>query len=272
MAFGQTATEPKQDVGQKTEQKGEEKKSEWIQLFNGKNLDGWIPKIRYHEAGKNFADTFRVENGVLKVAYDKYDGPFKERFGHLFYKKKFSNYILRVEYRFTGKQAKGGPGWAIRNSGLMLHGEDPGGMAKDQDFPASIEVQLLGGYPQKTTRPTLNLCTPGTNVMMNGKLHTRHCLDSKSKTYNGDQWVKIEVEVRGGEVIRHKVDGQVVLEYQNPQLDPRGANVGGGAKHVAELIRKNGGKQLLTGGTISLQSESHPCEFRKVELKVLRDK
>ncbi len=272
LAFGQTATEPKQDAGQKTEKKSEEKKSEWIQLFNGKNLDGWIPKIRYHEAGENFADTFRVENGVLKVAYDKYDGPFKERFGHLFYKKKFSNYILRVEYRFTGKQIQGGPGWAIRNSGLMLHGEDPRGMAKDQDFPASIEVQLLGGYPQKTTRPTLNLCTPGTNVMMNGKLHTRHCLDSKSKTYNGDQWVKIEVEVRGGEVIRHKVDGKVVLEYQEPQLDARGRNVGGGANHVAELIKKNGGKKLLTGGTISLQSESHPCEFRKVELKVLKDK
>lgn len=262
LAFAQTATDAKGQVAKQDDTKTEKKKSEWIQLFNGKDLTGWTPKIRYHELGDNFADTFRVENGVLKVAYDKYDGPFKERFGHLFYKDTFSHYILRVEYRFTGDQVEGGPGWAIRNSGLMLHGEDPRGMSKDQDFPHSIEVQLLGGYPGKKVRPTLNLCTPGTNVMMNGKLLLRHCTDSKSKTYHGDQWVKAEVEVRGGEVMRHKIDGRVVLEYKNPQLDPRD-------KHAVELIEKNGGEKLLTKGTISLQSESHPCEFRKVELKVL---
>ena len=44
----------------------------WIPLFNGKDLQGWTPKITKHDFGDNYAETFRVENGVLKVAYDKY--------------------------------------------------------------------------------------------------------------------------------------------------------------------------------------------------------
>ena len=238
------------------------KKSEWIQLFNGKDLTGWTPKIRYHKLGENFGNTFRVEDGVLKVSYDQYDGKFKEQFGHLFYKDKFSYYILRTEYRFVGKQTSDGPGWAKRNSGFMLHGEDPKGMAVDQDFPVSIEVQLLGGLGNKKPRTTLNLCTPGTNVEMKGKLHLPHCTNSKSETYNGEQWVTAEIEVRGSEYFRHKINGKVVLEYQKPQLDKRD-------RHAKELIEKNGGKLLLSEGTISVQSESHPCEFRKIELKVL---
>ena len=136
------------------------KTEKWVQLFNGKNLDGWTPKIRYHEAGENFKDTFRVEDGVLKVGYEKYD-EFNETFGHLFYKDNFSNYRLRVEYRFVGEQCKGGPGWAYRNSGIMIHGERPETMAKDQDFPASIEVQLLGGDGIRKIAPTRTCVHPG---------------------------------------------------------------------------------------------------------------
>ena len=235
---------------------------EWIQLFNGKNLDGWTPKIRYHALGENHANTFRVEDGLLKVGYEGYD-KFGETFGHLFYKDSYSHYILRVEYRFVGEQCPGGPGWALRNSGMMIHGEPPEGMGKDQDFPASIEVQLLGGNGQDK-RTTSNLCTPGTNVVMDGKLVTRHCTSSKSETYHGDQWVVAEVEVHGSGEIIHRVNGEEVMRYSQPQLDPRDG-------HAKELIEKNGGEKLLTSGTISLQSESHPIEFRKVELKVIEE-
>jgi hypothetical protein len=237
---------------------------DWIQLFNGKNLDGWTPKIRHHALGENYGNTFRVENGVLKVVYepDKYP-QFGEKFGHLFYKEPFSHYRLRVEYRFVGEQCAGGPGWALRNSGVMIHGEDPQGMALDQDFPASIEVQLLGGNGTQS-RTTSNLCTPGTNVVMDGKLITQHCTSSKSKTYHGDQWVTAELEVHGDKVVKHIIDGEVVLAYEQSQLDPRDA-------HAKELIAKRGGKLLLEGGTLSLQSESHPVEFRKVELLKLAE-
>lgn len=237
-----------------------ESDQEWIALFNGKNLDGWIPKIRHAPLGENFGNTFRVEDGILKVGYEGY-AKFDEKFGHLFYKEPFSHYLLRIEYRFVGTQCPGGPGWAVRNSGVMIHGESPTTMAVNQDFPASIEVQFLGGNG-KDPRPTANLCTPGTNVVMNGKLITQHCTSSKSKTYAGEQWVTVEIEVHGNEVIRHKINGETVLEYQQPQLDERDA-------HAKQLAVKNGGVQL-TGGTISLQSESHPIEFRKVELKNLQ--
>ena len=231
-----------------------------MQLFNGKDLSGWTPKIRYHKLGDNYGDTFRVSDGVLKVGYEKYD-EFNDTFGHLFYKDTFSHYRLRVEYRFLGEQAKGGPAWAIRNSGLMLHGESPKTMSKDQDFPTSIEVQTLGG-DGKAKRTTANLCTPGTNVVMKGKLFKPHCTKSTSKTYHGDGWVTVEVEVRGNDSIKHIIDGKVVLEYTKPQLDPRDS-------HAKELADK-AGSLMLSEGTISIQSESHPCEYRKIELMVLK--
>jgi hypothetical protein len=238
--------------------------AEWIQLFNGKDLDGWTPKITGHEVGVNFANTFRVENGVLKVSYDGYKH-FKndeglEQFGHLFYKTHYSNYVIAVEYRFVGEQAPGGPGWAVRNSGVMLHGQPAATMRRNQNFPISIEVQLLGGNG-KDPRTTANLCTPGTNVVMKGELVTRHCTNSTSKTFHGDQWVRVEAEVRGGGRIRHFVNGELVLEYEQPQMG------GGNVANFDPSVYREG--ELLTGGSISLQSESHPIEFRKVELKPL---
>jgi hypothetical protein len=233
-------------------------RKEWISLFDGKDLRGWIPKIAGYEVGVNHADTFRVEDGVLKVSYDRYEGPFANRFGHLFYETPFSHYVIAVEYRFTGEQAKGGPDWAFRNSGIMVHGQPAASMRKDQDFPICIEVQLLGGRGDGKPRSTANLCTPGTNVVMNGKLETAHCVNSTSKTYDGDQWVRAEVEVHGGDRIVHKVNGETVLTYEKPQIG--GGNVSG---HDPALKRDG---EILTSGSISLQAESHPVEFRKVEL------
>ncbi len=232
----------------------------WQALFDGSSLDGWTPKIRTHAAGEDPYATFRVEEGLLKVAYDQYGGKFDRRFGHLFYDVPFSNYLLRVEYRFVGDQLPDGPGWARRNSGLMLHGQDPASMTLDQEFPVSIEVQLLGGDGQHK-RPNANLCTPGTNVAMGGKVIERHCTNSKSETCHGEDWYEVTVEVRGGKVIRHFQGDDLVLEYQDPQLDPRDAD-------AQRLIQ--GEHLILKQGTISLQSESHPIHFRRVEIKLLK--
>jgi hypothetical protein len=130
-------------------------------------------------------------------------------------------------------------------------------MMKDQDFPISIEVQLLGGNGEGE-RTTANLCTPGTNVVMDGKLFTNHCISSKSKTYHGDQWVRVEVLVLGDSLMEHFIDGQSVLRYEKPQI---------GAGNVINFdpsVKRDG--KLLNEGYIALQSESHPVEFRKVEL------
>jgi hypothetical protein len=230
--------------------------ADWIQLFNGRNLDGWIPKITGHELGDNFAGTFRVEDGLLKVSYDRYQD-FDRKFGHLFYRDKFSHYIIAVEYRFTGEQAPGGPSWAVRNSGIMVHCQAPETMKKDQDFPISIEVQLLGGTGAGE-RPTANLCTPGTHVVMDGRLVTQHCIQSRSETYHGDQWVRVEAKVLGSDRIEHIVNGRTVLVYEKPQIG------GGAVSNFDESVKRDG--TLLEEGYIALQSESHPIEFRKVEL------
>ena len=247
--------------GQAGDENVKRPQEQWIQLFNGKDLADWVPKIKGYPAGENFGNTFRVEDGVIKVAYDQYGGKFNGRFGHLFYKEPFRNYILRVEYRFVGQQMPDGAGWAFRNSGIMIHGQMPQTMGKDQDFPVSIEVQLLGGKGEGE-RTTGNLCTPGTNVVVDGKLYTPHVLNSKSKTYHGDQWVTIEVEVRGN-TVKHIIEGQTVLTYTDPQLDEKDGN--------AKKLLAAGATKMLTGGSISLQSESHPCEFRKVEIMKLPD-
>lgn len=231
---------------------------QWTPLFNGKDLDGWSMKITGHDLNDNYGNTFRVEDGLLKVSYDQYD-KFDGKFGHLFYKDKFSHYMLRVEYRFVGQQVSGGPGWALRNSGIMIHGQSPEGMTKDQDFPVSIEVQLLGGNG-RGQRTTGNVCTPGTHIVMDGQLVTRHCNGSTSKTYHGDQWVTQVVEVHGKQTIKHILEGKTVLEYEQAQLDDKDVD--------ARKLIVNGDK-MLRGGTISLQSESHPVEFRKVEILVL---
>jgi hypothetical protein len=240
------------DVGKQSEK--------WVALFNGRDLTGWTPKIVGHAAGVNFGDTFRVVDGLLTVDYENYDA-FRGRFGHLFYDKEFSNYRLRAEYRFVGDQVEGGPGWAFRNSGLMLHGQSPQSMDEDQKFPASIEVQLLGGRAEGK-RPTANLCTPGTHVVRSGKLWKPHCLNSESETYRGDGWVTVEVEVRG-DSIRHRIDGDTVLAYDQPQLDP-------GDKDAKKLLA--GGKGVaLRKGSISLQSESHAIQFKTVEILELSE-
>ncbi|ACT95452.1 3-keto-disaccharide hydrolase [Dyadobacter fermentans] len=241
-------------------QKNNADKQEWKQLFNGKNLDGWDIKIRGYELNDNYNNTFRVEDGKMLVRYDKYDD-FAQKYGHIFYKGDFSYYRVAVEYRFVGEQAPKGEGWAWRNSGVMVHGQPAATMGKDQDFPASIEVQLLGGNDK--TRTTCNLCTPGTNVVIDGKLVTQHCVNSKSKTYNGDQWVRAEVLVLGDSLIQHFANGEMVLEYNKPQLG--GGNLGGATDPEVKIAGK-----LLDHGSISLQSESHPVEFRKVEILDLK--
>ncbi|MFC2097723.1 family 16 glycoside hydrolase [Bacteroidota bacterium] len=237
-----------------------EDQEEWIKLFNGKNLDGWDIKITGYNLNDNYNNTFRVTNGILSASYDNYDN-FNGEFGHIFYNEKFSYYKLRIEYRFVGEQVPGGPGWAFRNSGAMLHSQSAKSMKKDQSFPTSIEFQLLGGNGSDE-RPTANLCTPGTHYEKNGELIKQHCTNSTSKTFHGDQWVRVEAIVLGDSLITHIVENDTVLIYSKPQLDTNDANY--------ESVLKQYGSNFINEGYISLQGESHPVEFKKVELLNLK--
>ena len=223
-------------------------KGSWISLFNGKNLDGWTPKFSGSDLGVNYKDTFQVREGLLTIDYSKWE-KFDGEFGHLYYKTPYSNYKIRGTYRFIGKQVNGGPGWANRNNGFMLHCQDPKTIKKNQDFPNSIEVQLLGGLG-KGDRGTLNICTPGTHLHWNGKLTKAHVINTKGPTFHGDRWVTVEIEVRGDQ-FKHIAEGKVVCKYDKTQL--------------------NDGSPL-TSGYISIQAETAPIQFKSIELMVLREK
>lgn len=243
----------------------------WVSLFNGKDLTGWDIKIAGNNLNDNYKNTFRVEDGMLRCSYDQYK-TFDDKYGHLYYKQPFSYYILRFQYRFTGNQTPGGASWNVRNSGVMIHSQSAKSLTINQDFPVSLEVQLLGGLGGGE-RPTGNLCTPGTQVHIDGKLRPEHCINSKSKTYNGDQWVNVTVVVMGDSIIKHIVEGDTVLTYEKTE-------VGGGfvgkdhnwkAGHVdnAEYWISRDGTPLKEG-YIALQAESHPVDFRNIEILDLK--
>ncbi len=229
----------------------------WISLFNGKDIKNWTAKINHHVTGDNFGNTFRVEDGMVKVRYDKYD-KFNEQYGHLYYNKPFSYYHLKFEYRIVGEWRTDAPEYTIRNSGVMIHSQDPRTMPKEQDWPISIEYQILGGLGDGKPRPTGNMCSPGTDVVFEGHIDPRHCISSTSKTYDGDQWVTGEIIVLGDSLITHIVNGDTVLQYSKPQI-------GGGVVNNYDPKIKIDGK-LLKEGFIALQSEGQPIDFRNIQI------
>lgn len=245
-----------------TEEKSESSgiKENWVKLFNGKDLNDWIIKIKGQPVGENYKNTFVAEDGVMKVNYGAYDN-FDDSFGHIYYKKPFSNYKFRMQYRFVGEQLKGGAGWANRNSGVMIHCEDPRNIGLNQFFPVSLEVQLLGGFSDGKERSTGNLCTPGTHVTMNNKLVTEHCSTSTSQTYHGEQWVNLEIEVRNDSIMKHFINGVNVITYEKPVI--------GGPIDYNEALWKSKEGTPLKSGYIALQSESHPVEFKNIEILIL---
>lgn len=230
--------------------------AEWIQLFNGRDLSNWTIKFTGYPLGENFRNTFRVEDGLFKVSYDDWND-FDGQFGHIYTNESFSHYRIRVEYRFVGEQVPDGPAWAFRNNGVMLHTQSPESLALEQEFPVSIEAQMLGGNGSDA-RPNGNVCTPGTHIVMAGELITQHCTNSGSATFHGDQWVTLEIEVRGADNVQQSLNGVPVMAYQGIQLDP--------ADPDAQRLLATGAPLVLSAGHIAIQAETHPLEIRKIEL------
>lgn len=234
----------------------------WVPLFNGRDLTGWTPKIAGLPAGADPDEVFRVVDGKLAVSYADLQGDFADRFGHLFHAGDFRDYRLRVEYRFTGEQRAGAPDWAFANSGVMLHGQPEGSMRSEQEFPVSLELQLLAD-DGSGARPTANLCTPGTRVTQDGAPLGEHCTNSSAPSFPVGEWVTVEAEVRGGERVEHFVNGELVMRYGDAELDPSDPDA---ARLLALDLTRAEGDLSLRGGTLSLQSESHPIEFRRIEV------
>ncbi|MEM8527657.1 MAG: DUF1080 domain-containing protein [Bacteroidota bacterium] len=245
---------------------------EWISLFNGKDLTGWDIKIADREINDNYKETFVVEDSMIRIKYDNYE-TFGDAFGHMYYQTPYSYYKIAFDYRFTGEQLSGGASWNVRNSGIMLHSQSAASNEIGQGFPVSVELQLLGGLSDGKERTTGNACTPGTAVAMGDTINYNHCINSSSQTYHGDQWVHAEAIVLGGEAMHFLIEGDTVLSFEKPRI-------GGGfisealegkdwdqfkiIKDKANWITRDG--EILTEGYIALQAESHPIDFKNIEL------
>jgi Domain of Unknown Function (DUF1080) len=246
-------------------------KKNWIDLFNGKNLDGWDIKIAGQPLNDNYKSTFQIKDKMLRVVYDEYK-TFDAKYGHLYYKKPFSHFILDYEYRFTGNQTPGGASWNVRNSGVMFHSQAANTLSPNQGFPVSLEMQLLGGLG-KGPRHTGNLCTPGTYVFMSEKQRMEHCIDSDSKTYDGDQWVKARLIVFGDSMVHQVIEGDTVLSYQKTKIGEIGKSfdfksVGFSEDDVKYWMGRTG--EVLKEGYIAMQAESHPIDFKNIKLLNLK--
>ena len=245
-------------------------KEHWISLFNETNLNDWTIKIADRPLNENYKNTFQIKDSILSIVYDEYDD-FDNKYGHMYYKQAYSYYKLRFDYRFNGNQTPGGELWNNRNSGIMIHSQSAQSNAYSQHFPVSIEIQLLGGLG-KEERATANLCTPGTAVIFKNELDYTHCIPSDSKTYHGDQWVHVEAIILGGESITHIVENDTVLKYKAPQIDDAFISKSSqgkdwdvfGVSNKEDWITKKG--EIITEGYIALQAESHPIDFKNIEL------
>ena len=237
------------------EEATEAKSPQWVSLFNGEDLDGWLIRITGKPFGENFGNTFRVEDGILKIRYDEY-GSFDEQFGALYYNRPFTNYRLKAEYRFVGETAPGAPSWGFRDSGVQYHGQDPRNMPIEQQFPVCLEYNLHGGNGTDE-RPDGQICAIGMTIEIDGHPNESFCTDPTIKrTFHGDQWVTLEIDVQDDQ-IRHFVNGEEILAFSNPALDPN--------HEIAKTLIRDG-NTAVHSGFVSLQSNSHPIDFRKIEI------
>jgi hypothetical protein len=225
---------------------------QWQSLFDGKDLDGWVVKIAGHDVNENFGNTFRVEDGLLKVSYDGYS-KFANQFGSIYSTRRLSHYWFRAEYRFTGELVSGAPSWAYKNSGVQFHSQAPETMRKEQEFPVNVEFDLVGGR-----HPTGDVCKNGTLLTIDGRVLQDKCSKLSDVIPEGDDWVTVLAEVDGAKRVRQAVNGTMVVEYTNLTLDDRDAD---GRRVLGSATDKS-----LSSGFISLQSNGHPVEFRRIEI------
>ena len=130
-------------------------------------------------------------------------------------------------------------------------------MRKDQEFPVSAEFDIVGGR-LLGSHPTGDVCENGTRVTIAGAVLLAKCSKLSPVTIPGDEWVTILAEVQGAARVRQIVNGQLVVEYTDIVLDDKDPD--------AARLLNFGGDRSLGSGYISIQANSHPIEFRRIEI------
>jgi hypothetical protein len=188
-----------------------------VRLFNGKDLSGWTYHLRNSDA--KMEDVWSVRDGVLRC-----EG---RPVGYLRTEKKYTNYVLKLEWRWPEGSKPG-------NNGVLLRV-----VGEDKVWPKSVEAQLAhnaAGDIWNIDKVSMKVDPERTR----GR-NTKKMKPSNEKPQG--QWNEYEIILKGGD-LSLKVNGEV----QNT------------AAEVEEVP-----------GTIALQSEGAPIEYRNIRLYLYDD-
>ena len=104
------------------------------------------------------------------------------------------------------------------------------------------------------------MCSPGTDVDIDGKIAPEHCMRSSSKIYPINEWVSIEIVVHSDSIVHHIIEKDTIMTYTNIRY----SNDRFSTENFKDLVGKP-----LEEGYIALQSEGHPVMFRNIMIKEL---
>jgi hypothetical protein len=200
-----------------------------IRLFDGTTLAGWTPDVPARDADPNGPPSFIVRDGKL-VSLGKPEG-------HLLTDRRYRDYRLEVEYRFSGK-----PG----NCGVLIHASTPRALYKM--FPKSIEVQLMSG-------------NAGDFWVIQEDIKVED-METRRPRRGTEKWGGAEGDARR---VLNLTDGseKPLGEWNSLVVEARGRTI---TVWLNGDLVNNGVDASVDQGRIALQAEGAEVEFRKVEI------
>lgn len=164
-----------------------------VQLFNGKDLSGWIPYLWDGQAKAEDKNTpasavWSVEDGILTCV--------GRPTGYIRTKDEYENYRLNVEWRWPEGTTRG-------NNGVLVHTTTPNALGQ---WPKSIEVQLAFGDAGDFWVIGTTLEVPDVEKRRRDRRHL-NLTDGSEKP--AGEWNRMEIVAKGDEIIVH-VNGTLV--------------------------------------------------------------
>lgn len=254
--------------------------SNWITLFNGKNLDGWSIQLRDQDKNEDPNHLVQVDHGVLHFYKDAQAGS-EQPFGYLATAKEYSSYRLRLEYKWGEKKFAPRTG-SVRDSGLLYHVT-----ATDKVWPDSVEYQIqendVGDIYAISTQVTSSADPKTTNIVTT--ISTNNT--SGVIRTNSNARLKFLEPTEGGVPVVQGRLGTSLRVIRNPMNEHEGWNTveievrGNSATHLlngtvnnrCNNIKKsvNGEWIPLDRGRIALQLEGAEIFYRKIQIQELKE-
>lgn len=249
--------------------------SGWVPLFNGRDFEGFY--AHYYQYGvveMAKQEAFRIDSGIIHVPRAKPTANWAGQ-AHLFTRKRYSWYRVRVEYRYAPDHSGGS-----QNAGLIVHVENDDALIRNTKDrrPTSIEINMrradgspwtlwsasnLGPYINTTVRPGTQLYlaaseggVPWTNDPWAGDKRVVYSAAANTEKPMG-QWNQGEARIYGDSL------GEF---YLNGALRTRGWNF----RVRASANDADPSRRIpYEDGGIGLQSEDHEIWYRNWEIMEL---